>query len=98
VLKRHFHDMKRQSLCQDRLGTNIGKVEKIPAFPAGNYTVDRWLDSLEDTVGGIDAAVLWSGYTNMGVDSRDQFDLMRSLLQGILHTENLAKSPLRLCP
>jgi hypothetical protein len=83
---------------QDRLGTNMGKVEKIPAFPAGNYTVDRWLDSLEDTVGGIDAAVLWSGYTNMGVDSRDQFDLMRSLLQGILHTENLAKSPLRLCP
>ena len=46
---------------------------------SGNYTIARWLDSLEERVGGIDAAVLWSGYTNMGVDNRDQFELMRSL-------------------
>jgi hypothetical protein len=49
---------------------------------SGNYTVGRWLDSLEQTVGGIDAAVLWSGYTNMGIDNRDQFELMRSLPGG----------------
>lgn len=49
---------------------------------SGNYTIDRWLDSLEDTVGGIDAAVLWSGYTNLGADNRDQFELMRSLPGG----------------
>jgi hypothetical protein len=49
---------------------------------SGNYTIDRWLNSLEQTVGGIDAAVLWSGYTNMGVDNRDQFALMRSLPGG----------------
>ena len=45
-------------------------------------TVDRWLDSLEEAFGGIQAAVLWSGYTNMGVDNRDQFELMRSLPGG----------------
>eukprot|EP01052_Picozoa_sp_SAG31_P027399 SAG31_NODE_2563_length_5473_cov_6.924823_5_plen_422_part_00 len=50
---------------------------------SGEYTVDRWLDSLEKTVGGVDAAVLWSGYTNMGVDNRDQFELMRSLPGGV---------------
>ena len=50
---------------------------------SGNYSIDRWLDSLEATVGGIDAAVLWSGYTNMGVDNRDQFELMRSLPGGL---------------
>ena len=46
------------------------------------YTVDRWLADLNARYGGIDRAVLWPTYTNLGVDERNQFDLTRSLPGG----------------
>jgi len=47
------------------------------------YTVDRYLDDLEKRYGGIDAVLIWPTYPNMGVDDRDQLDLIRSLPGGV---------------
>jgi iron(II)-dependent oxidoreductase len=47
------------------------------------YTVDRYLDDLEKRYGGIDAVLLWPTYPNMGIDNRNQHDMIRSLPGGI---------------
>ncbi len=47
------------------------------------YTVDRYLDDLEKRYGGIDAVLLWPTYPNMGIDNRNQHDLIRSMPGGI---------------
>lgn len=46
------------------------------------YTVARWLEDLKTRFGGIDSALLWPVYTNLGIDDRNQFDLTRSLPGG----------------
>jgi formylglycine-generating enzyme required for sulfatase activity len=50
---------------------------------AQRYTVDRYLDDLDKRYGGIDAVLIWPTYPNMGVDDRNQLDLIRSLPGGI---------------
>ncbi len=50
---------------------------------AGKYTVDRYLDDLEKRYGGIDAVLIWSTYPNMGIDDRNQLDMVRSMPGGI---------------
>jgi len=50
---------------------------------AGNYTVDRYLDDLEKRYGGIDAVLIWPTYPNMGIDNRNQHDMIRSLPGGV---------------
>jgi gamma-glutamyl hercynylcysteine S-oxide synthase len=50
---------------------------------AGKYTVDRYLDDLEHRYGGIDAVLVWPTYPNIGIDSRNQFDMFRDLPGGI---------------
>jgi formylglycine-generating enzyme required for sulfatase activity len=50
---------------------------------AGKYTVDRYLDDLEKRYGGIDAVLIWPTYPNMGIDNRDQHDMIRSMPGGI---------------
>ena len=50
---------------------------------AGKYTVDRYLDDLEKRYGGIDAVLIWPTYPNMGIDNRNQHDLIRSMPGGI---------------
>ena len=50
---------------------------------AGKYTVDRYLDDLEKRYGGIDAVLVWSTYPNMGMDDRNQHDMIRSMPGGI---------------
>lgn len=47
------------------------------------WTVNRYLDDLEERYGGIDSVLLWQGYPNMGADDRNQFDLVRSLPGGL---------------
>ncbi len=47
------------------------------------YTVDRYLDDLQNRYGGIDAVLIWPTYPNMGVDDRDQLDLVRSMPGGV---------------
>ena len=50
---------------------------------AGRYTVDRYLDDLEKRYGGIDAVLIWPTYPNMGIDNRNQLDLIRSMPGGV---------------
>ena len=50
---------------------------------AGRYTVDRYLDDLEKRYGGIDAVLIWPTYPNMGIDDRNQHDMIRSMPGGI---------------
>ncbi|MBS1851084.1 MAG: SUMF1/EgtB/PvdO family nonheme iron enzyme [Acidobacteria bacterium] len=47
------------------------------------YTVDRYVDDVEKRYGGIDAVLIWPTYPNMGIDNRNQHDLIRSMPGGI---------------
>ena len=49
----------------------------------GHYTVDRYLDDLEKRYGGIDAVLIWSTYPNMGIDDRNQLQMVESMPGGI---------------
>ncbi len=49
----------------------------------GRYTVDRYLDDLKQRYGGIDAVLIWSTYPNMGVDDRNQLQMVESMPGGI---------------
>jgi len=49
----------------------------------GEYTVDRFLSETENRIGPIDAVLIWHVYPNLGVDDRNQFDLLRDLPGGV---------------
>lgn len=49
----------------------------------GKYTIDRYLDDLEDRFGGIDSVLLWYVYPNVGIDDRNQTDLASNLPGGL---------------
>ena len=52
--------------------------------PAANkYTVDRYLDDLDARYGGIDSVLVWPVYPNVGIDNRNQHDLLRDLPGGL---------------
>lgn len=46
---------------------------------AGKYTVDRYLDDLDNRYGGIDSVLIWPTYPNMGIDNRNQQDMIRAM-------------------
>lgn len=50
---------------------------------AGRYTVDRYLDDLQKRYGGIDAVLIWATYPNMGIDDRNQLEMVQSMPGGI---------------
>lgn len=50
---------------------------------AGTYTVDRYLDDLEQRYGGIDSVLIWYVYPNIGIDDRNQTDLVHDLPGGL---------------
>ncbi|MDE3202505.1 MAG: formylglycine-generating enzyme family protein, partial [Acidobacteriota bacterium] len=50
---------------------------------AHRYTVDRYLDDLEERYGGIDSVLVWATYPNMGIDDRNQLQLVESLPGGV---------------
>ena len=50
---------------------------------ARRYTVDRFLADLDQRYGGIDSVLLWPVYPNIGIDNRNQFDLLRDMPGGI---------------
>jgi gamma-glutamyl hercynylcysteine S-oxide synthase len=50
---------------------------------AHRYTVDRYVDDLEKRYGGIDSVLIWPTYPNMGIDNRNQHDLIRSMPGGV---------------
>ena len=47
------------------------------------YTVERMLADLESRIGPVDAVLIWPVYPNLGVDDRNQFDLLRDMPGGI---------------
>ncbi|HEV2349736.1 MAG TPA: formylglycine-generating enzyme family protein [Terriglobia bacterium] len=49
----------------------------------GRYTVDRYLDDLEARYGGIDSVLIWHTYTNIGIDNRNQYDLLHDMPGGV---------------
>ena len=49
----------------------------------GKYTVDRYLDDLEKRYGGIDSVLIWPTYPNMGIDNRNQHDMIRAMPGGL---------------
>ncbi len=56
---------------------------------SGKYTVDRYLDDLEKRYGGIDAVLVWSTYPNMGIDDRNQQDMVRSMPGGVAGVQQM---------
>jgi hypothetical protein len=50
---------------------------------AGKYTVDRALAGLTGRFGPIDSVLIWPAYPNLGLDARNQFDLMRDVPGGL---------------
>jgi len=66
--------MQPQMMVQDRFF-----YDPVP----GKYTVDRYLDDLEKRYGGIDAVLIWPTYPNMGIDNRNQHDMIRSMPGGV---------------
>lgn len=50
---------------------------------AHHYTVDRYLNDLAARYGGIDAVLIWPTYPNLGVDDRNQLDMIRSMPGGV---------------
>jgi len=53
------------------------------------YTVDRYLEDLEKRYGGIDAVLIWPTYPNMGIDNRNQHDMVRCMPGGVEGVRNM---------
>ncbi|HTB96985.1 MAG TPA: SUMF1/EgtB/PvdO family nonheme iron enzyme [Terracidiphilus sp.] len=49
---------------------------------ARKYTVDRYLDDVNQRYGGIDSVLIWHTYSNIGIDNRSQYDLFQDLPGG----------------
>ena len=47
------------------------------------YTVGRCLDDVDKRYGGIDSVLLWPVYPNIGIDNRNQFDMLRDMPGGL---------------
>ncbi|HEY2468522.1 MAG TPA: SUMF1/EgtB/PvdO family nonheme iron enzyme [Terracidiphilus sp.] len=56
-----------------------------------SYTVGRYLDDLTKRYGGIDAVLIWSTYPNMGIDDRNQLDMVRSMPGGVEGVRKMVK-------
>jgi iron(II)-dependent oxidoreductase len=50
---------------------------------SGKYTVDRYLDDFDKRYGGIDAVIVWAVYPNLGIDSRNQLDMILAMPGGL---------------
>lgn len=82
-----WSDYKRDDLAWVRRSFVQGKAMVEDRYfydvTAGRYTVDRFLEDLDRRYGGIDSVIIWAGYPNIGVDNRNQYDLLRDLPGGL---------------
>ncbi|MGA8185296.1 MAG: SUMF1/EgtB/PvdO family nonheme iron enzyme [Terriglobia bacterium] len=58
----------------------------------GKYTVGRYLQDLKKRYGGIDSVLVWPTYPNIGIDNRNQFDLIRDMPGGIAGLKAMVES------
>ena len=49
----------------------------------GKYTVDRYLDDLRSVTAASMPSSIWPTYPNMGIDDRNQHDMVRSMPGGV---------------
>ncbi len=56
---------------------------------SGKYTVDKYLDDLEKRYGGVDSVLIWAVYPNIGIDNRNQYDLVRAMPGGAAGVEHM---------
>ena len=56
---------------------------------AGIYTVDKYLDDLDRRYGGIDSVLIWPVYPNIGIDDRNQYDLLRAMPGGVAGVQEM---------
>ncbi len=55
----------------------------------GAYTIGRYLDDVDKRYGGIDSVLVWHTYSNIGIDSRSQYDMFRDLPGGTLGVKQM---------
>ena len=53
------------------------------------WTVDRYLDDVEERYGGIDSVLVWQFYPNSGVDDRNNFDMIQNLPGGMAGVQRM---------
>lgn len=58
----------------------------------GKYTVDRYLDDLEKRYGGIDSVLVWATYPNLGIDDRNQLEMLLSMPGGVAGLRQMVAS------
>jgi len=56
---------------------------------SGHYTVDKFLEDLDRRYGGVDSVLIWSTYPNMGVDDRNQLQMLESMPGGIVGVKQM---------
>lgn len=49
----------------------------------GEYLVDEYCKTMRKEFGGIQSVVLWHSYPNIGIDERNQFEMIRNMPGGI---------------
>eukprot|EP00933_Yihiella_yeosuensis_P035994 TRINITY_DN29692_c0_g1_i1.p1 TRINITY_DN29692_c0_g1~~TRINITY_DN29692_c0_g1_i1.p1 ORF type:complete len:921 (-),score=129.81 TRINITY_DN29692_c0_g1_i1:539-3301(-) len=47
------------------------------------WTADKYLEDLRKRFGGVDQVLVWAGYPNLGVDSRNQWEMLEAIPGGL---------------
>ncbi|HEX3659941.1 MAG TPA: SUMF1/EgtB/PvdO family nonheme iron enzyme [Acidobacteriaceae bacterium] len=69
----HSDFMQPQMMVQDRYFYDPATKQ---------YTVDKYLNDVTQRYGGIDAVLIWATYPNMGIDARNQLQMVESMPGG----------------
>jgi formylglycine-generating enzyme required for sulfatase activity len=56
-----------------------------------HYTVDKFLEDLDRRYGGVDSVLIWSTYPNMGVDDRNQLQMLESMPGGLTGVKQMVE-------